>query len=119
MAVRFRKSFKLAPGVRMNLSGGGIGWTLGARSASVGIGKKGIYLNTGIPGSGPSLRETVGGSSRSQDTRSSLTTTSLSIAIGIHDDGTLYFKDASGQQVPDHLRHSADNDIRVSWCLTS
>lgn len=87
----------------MNLSGGGIGWTLGARGASVGIGKRGTYLNTGMPGSGLSFRETVGGPSRSQDMRSSLTTTSLSIAIGIHDDGTLYFKDASGQQVPDHL----------------
>jgi hypothetical protein len=39
MGFRFRKSFKLAPGVRMNLSGSGLGWTLGPRGASIGIGK--------------------------------------------------------------------------------
>ena len=52
MALRFRKSIKLAPGLRMNLSGSGASWTLGPRGASVGIGQRGTYLNSGIPGTG-------------------------------------------------------------------
>ena len=50
MAVRFRKSIKLAPGIRMNLSGAGVGWTLGPRGASVGVGKRGVNMNTSFMG---------------------------------------------------------------------
>jgi len=53
MALRFRKSVKLAPGIRMNFSGGGVSWSLGPRGASIGIGKRGAYLNAGIPGTVP------------------------------------------------------------------
>ncbi|MFC6523085.1 DUF4236 domain-containing protein [Undibacterium arcticum] len=61
MGVRFRKSIKLAPGIRMNFSGSGIGWTIGPRGASVGIGKRGAHLNTGIPGTGLSNRTKLSG----------------------------------------------------------
>jgi len=33
MALRFRRSIKLAPGIRMNLSKSGMSWTLGPRGA--------------------------------------------------------------------------------------
>ena len=41
MSLRFRKSIKLAPGVRFNLSGSGASWTLGPNGASIGIGLMG------------------------------------------------------------------------------
>lgn len=107
MAVRFRKSFKLAPGVRMNLSGSGVGWSLGPRGASIGIGKKGTYLNAGLPGTGLSARQKISGGSSPRMRSSAPATTSLSVAIGVHDDGTLYFKDASGQHLPDQLVDAA------------
>ena len=44
MGFRFRKSVKLAPGVRMNFSKSGASWTLGGKGASVGIGKRGTDL---------------------------------------------------------------------------
>lgn len=62
MGFRFRKSFKLMPGVRVNLSKSGISTTVGPRGASVNISKSGTYLNTGIPGTGISSRSQIGGS---------------------------------------------------------
>ena len=62
MGFRFRKSFKLMPGVRVNLSKSGISTTVGTRGASVNISKRGTYLNTGIPGTGISSRSQIGGS---------------------------------------------------------
>jgi hypothetical protein len=35
MGLRFRKSFKLPPGVRLNVGSGGMSWSLGPRGASV------------------------------------------------------------------------------------
>ena len=52
MAVRFRKSIKIAPGIRLNISKGGISTSLGGKGATVNIGKKGTRLTAGIPGSG-------------------------------------------------------------------
>jgi hypothetical protein len=56
MGLRFRKSVKLFPGVRLNFSGGGVSTTIGVRGASVNLGKLGAHLNVGIPGSGLSYR---------------------------------------------------------------
>ena len=57
MAFRFRKSVKIAPGVRLNVSRSGVSTTVGGRGASVNVGKRGTYVNAGIPGSGISMRE--------------------------------------------------------------
>ena len=66
MGVRYRKSIKIAPGVRVNL---------GKKSASVSVGGKGYRktfsttgrttTSVGIPGSGLSYTTTSGGSSNS------------------------------------------------------
>jgi hypothetical protein len=52
MGLRFRKSFKLAPGVRLNVGRGGMSWSLGPRGVSVSIGKRGTYLNASPPAPG-------------------------------------------------------------------
>ncbi|HYH79730.1 MAG TPA: DUF4236 domain-containing protein [Longimicrobium sp.] len=61
MAFRFRRSFKIAPGVRLNLSRSGVSTTLGVRGLSVNTGRRGTFVNTGIPGSGISARTRLGG----------------------------------------------------------
>lgn len=61
MAWRFRKSVKLFPGIKFNLSKSGISTTVGVRGASVTFGPKGTYLNTGIPGTGIYAREKISG----------------------------------------------------------
>jgi hypothetical protein len=59
--ARFRKSVKIAPGVKLNLSKSGVSGTFGAKGASINVGKDGAYLNTGIPGTGIYDRKKLGG----------------------------------------------------------
>lgn len=107
MALRFRRSIKLAPGLRMNLSGGGVSWTLGPRGASVGIGRRGTYLNSGIPGTGLFARQRLSGGSDSAPRAARAGTTQVEITVAISDDGTLTFKDASGNPIAEHLIEAA------------
>lgn len=61
MGFRFRKSIKIAPGIKVNLGLGGASLSLGGRGASVTIGKRGTYANVGLPGTGLSYRTRIGG----------------------------------------------------------
>src|ERR1700722_19645856 len=49
---RFRKSFKVLPGVRLNLTSRGLSATVGVAPLSLNIGPRGVYANTSIPGPG-------------------------------------------------------------------
>jgi hypothetical protein len=60
MGFRFRRTLKILPGVRINLSRSGVSSTVGVRGASVTVGKRGTYANVGVPGSGVSYRTKVG-----------------------------------------------------------
>jgi hypothetical protein len=66
MALRFRKSIKILPGVRVNIGLKGASLNVGPRGASVSICKQGVYTNTSIPGTGISFREKVSNNSRSE-----------------------------------------------------
>ncbi len=96
--MRFRKSLKLAPGVRMNLSGGGMSWTLGPRGASIGIGKRGTYLNTGIPGTGLYSRQLISGAKPERAAQPGQKV-QVSLTVKVEDDGTVTFRDYEGQYV--------------------
>ena len=53
MGFRFRKSIKIAPGVRINISKKGLSsLSVGRPGATVNINKKGTRTTVGIPGSG-------------------------------------------------------------------
>lgn len=62
--VNFRKRIKIIPGVRLNVSKGGISTSVGVKGASVTTGKNGTYANTGIPGTGLYSRKKISGSRR-------------------------------------------------------
>jgi hypothetical protein len=102
MGVRFRKRIKLAPGIRMNFSGSGVSWTFGPPGASIGIGKRGTYLNTGIPGTGLYSRERIGGPAGTGTGRSS-SNSDIAISVQVKDDGTLLFQDSEGFPISDTL----------------
>ena len=61
MGFRFQKRLSILPGVRINLSKGGVSTSLGPRGADVNIGRTGVTTNAGIPGTGLSYRSKVGG----------------------------------------------------------
>lgn len=52
MGLRFRRSFKVFPGVRLNVSRGGLSTSFGVPGATVNVGKRGVRGTVGIPGSG-------------------------------------------------------------------
>ena len=55
MGFRFRKSIKIAPGLRLNLSKSGISTSIGGPGATINLGSQGIRKTVGIPGSGLSF----------------------------------------------------------------
>ena len=57
MAIRFQKRIRIAPGLRLNLSAGGVSMSAGPRGASLTLGKQGLYGNAGLPGTGISARQ--------------------------------------------------------------
>lgn len=57
MGFRFRKTIRLMPGVRLNLSRTGVSTSLGTDGATVNVSKRGVRGTVGIPGSGLSYSE--------------------------------------------------------------
>jgi hypothetical protein len=53
---RFRKTFSILPGVRINLSKTGVSSSLGGHGATVNVGKNGPTVTLGVPGTGLSYR---------------------------------------------------------------
>jgi hypothetical protein len=67
MGWRFRRSVKILPGVRWNISSGGSSWSFGTRGFTVNVGRRGVRTTMSIPGTGLShtrlLRSSTGRSS--------------------------------------------------------
>jgi hypothetical protein len=57
MGLRFHRSIKLLPGIRVNLSGSGASLSLGPRGFHYTVGPKGTRVTAGIPGTGLSWSE--------------------------------------------------------------
>lgn len=52
MPVRFRKTFTLFPGVKVNLSKSGMSISVGRKGFTLNFSKRGVRQTTGLPGSG-------------------------------------------------------------------
>lgn len=100
--MRFRKSIRLAPGLRLNFTGSGVSATIGPRGASVSVGKRGTFLNSGIPGTGFYSRQRLGGSSPSIR-GGRYVERSVSVKVGIGESGDVYFHDAAGNPLADSV----------------
>ena len=59
MAIRFRKTIKLLPGLRINLSRTGISTSLGPKGATVNLRGGKRTLTTGLAGAGLSQRHDI------------------------------------------------------------
>ena len=70
MAWNYRKRIKIAPGIYLNLSKGGVSTSIGPKGAKISIGKNGTYLNTSIPGTGLYSRTKLSGSGKSDSLNS-------------------------------------------------
>ncbi|QOW46164.1 DUF4236 domain-containing protein [Acinetobacter piscicola] len=71
MGFNFRKSLKIAPGVRLNITKKGISSvSLGGKGARVNLGKKGTRTTVGIPGTGLSYSSFSPKRAKKETTRS-------------------------------------------------
>lgn len=52
MGFRFRRSLRIAPGLRLNFSKSGISTSIGGRGATYNIGPRGTRTTVGVPGTG-------------------------------------------------------------------
>lgn len=61
MGLRFRRSIKIAPGVRLNVGSKSWGISTGSRGARISTNSKsGTHVSVGIPGTGLSYRQKIG-----------------------------------------------------------
>jgi len=58
MGFRFRRTFRLIPDVRLNLSKSGVSTSIGTRGAWLTFGKRGTRATVGVPGTGISYTAT-------------------------------------------------------------
>ncbi|UDL03742.1 DUF4236 domain-containing protein [Marinobacter sp. CA1] len=108
MAFRFQRRLKVAPGIRLNVSKGGVGLSAGPRGASVSMGRRGVYGNMGVPGTGLSFRENLNKGQKNNTTRNKVSPGGqVNLQISIDDDGqvTLLYPsgECSGQLIPDSI----------------
>jgi Protein of unknown function (DUF4236) len=73
MAFRFNKRISILPGIRLNLSKDGGSLSVGPRGASITLGKRGVFGNIAIPGTGLSYRERLDKPTSSARANSNLT----------------------------------------------
>jgi hypothetical protein len=59
MGFRFRRSFRVLPGIRLNLSKSGLSASLGIRGTHVTVGPRGTTTSVGLPGTGLSYTSHV------------------------------------------------------------
>ena len=59
MGFRFRKSIKIAPGLKVNLGLKGVSLSIGGKGTTVNVGKNGVRGTLGIPGTGISYSENI------------------------------------------------------------
>ncbi|UYY85581.1 DUF4236 domain-containing protein [Alcaligenes sp. SMD-FA] len=114
MALRFRRSIKLAPGIRMNLSKSGMSLTLGPRGATVGIGKRGARLNTSFMGfsSSQNLYKPAPRQRQTATRQPASAPRNISLTCGVTDDGVLTFHDADGNPLDESMIEQAKKQNR-------
>lgn len=61
MGLRFRRTVKIAPGIRWNIGARGSSLSFGPRGASINVGRRGVRGTIGLPGTGLSYTEKLGG----------------------------------------------------------
>lgn len=100
--MRFRRRVKLLPGVHLNISGSGLGVSVGPRGASVSFGPKGTYSNVSIPGTGFYSRAKLS-SQRRRGSSSPGGAAEMQVSITLDDDGTVLIRDQDGNFLPPNL----------------
>lgn len=102
MALRFQRRIKIAPGLRLNISKGGVSVSAGPRGASVTAGKSGLFANAGLPGTGLSSRQRLlAGNNSYQPNIRAASTQTITIRFTADENGNCSLVRADGSLLPD------------------
>ena len=119
MAIRFRRSVKIVPGVRLNFTKRGMSVSAGPRGATVTAGSRGIYGSAGIPGTGLFFREKIGGKARSSNKQKVSTPSSFAkVEFVLLEDGSIEAQDENGNVLPKKyvkMGREQNQDVFDSW----
>lgn len=99
MGMRFRKSIKIAPGIRLSATQRGLGVRLGGRGGGISFSPTGTHINAGIPGTGLSWSERIssGASARPRTRTTSFAKAGLSQQEQIELQLRIVLDDATGE----------------------
>src|SRR5260370_33965505 len=93
MGLRFRRSFKIAPGLRMNLGLRGASLSLGGRGGRLTVGSSGVSASVGLPGTGLSyVVRSSGAAAKPRQIaakRGAVEKVNVEVSISIHEDGNI------------------------------
>jgi len=81
MAIRFRKTFKVAPGVKLNLGKRGASVRVGGKNAGFTTGSSGSTVSASIPKTGLGVSQRIGKSAKTKSSGSQFLGTFLAIFI--------------------------------------
>ncbi len=120
MAIRFRRSVKIIPGVRLNFGKRGMSVSAGVRGATITAGKRGIYSSAGIPGTGLSYRDKIGGKSRPPGKHKVSAPSNFKdkVEFILLEDGSIEVQDESGDSLPNKymkIWREQNQDVFDSW----
>lgn len=108
MGFRFRKTIKLAPGLRLNLGTRGASLSAGPRGASVTFGRNGVFGNVGIPGTGISYRTRLDGNrARPRPSGGGGEDLYVPMTAKVLEDGGVLIADLDGNPMPEEMRSLA------------
>lgn len=139
MSLRFRRSIRLAPGLRLNLGKRGMSLSAGVRGAGVTLGSRGVWGNVGVPGTGVSVRERLDAPAARKSPRALGSRTGRSavapagtataaeagataagellVRLSVGDDGKVILADSEGNALPPRvvrvLRQEREPEIRA------
>nr|BDD45869.1 hypothetical protein 18 [Desulfobulbaceae bacterium] len=109
MAIRFRRTMKIAPGVRVNVGKRGVSLSGGVRGANVTVGKTGVRTTAGIPGTGLSYTKLHKGKKderASKDPQKS-SDSKVSVSLSLDENGDLQFLDENEEVLPPQMKKHA------------
>lgn len=118
MGFRFRKSIKIAPGIRLNITKKGIS---SVTIAGFNIGKRGVYKTFDLPGTGLSYRAKLAGGRRSGAKSPEHDENLEAVAapsLELNDDGTIDFFDEKGKPLDEEQVQLVRKEYReeiVEW----
>ena len=112
MGFRFRRSIKIAPGVRMHVGKRGIS---SISAGGFNFGSRGVYHTASVPGTGISYRSKIGGQHKQktvppQSQKSKKTV--VPISLSLRDDGSVIYSDDKGRPLSDEVVRVAQKQNR-------